>query len=189
MKVKCSVLLLILFIGAYSTYAQDKEKKKLFGIRGGFHSATMVEDGAKPDTVNSLNTFYVGFFRDNRLSRIFYLGTGLEYFQNGLRYTTSSKKILHTISIPLDLKIKLGPVFVLGGVASNFKVSEKYEVGGSSYSPSDTNKSNWFDFAAFAGAGVKIFFISIEGRYHWGLIDANNGLYNRYFQLGAAISF
>ena len=189
MKTKSLVFILILFIGAYVTQAQDKEKEKLFGIRGGFHSASMVVDGSKPDTTNSLNTFYVGFFRDNRISRIFYFGTGLEYFQNGLRYSNSSKRILHTISVPLDLKVKLGPVFVLGGIAANFKVSEKIIINDNSSNPSDGNKSNWFDAPAFLGAGVKIFFITVEARYYWGLIEARNGLYNRYFQLGAAISF
>ena len=189
MKSKSLIIILVLLFGTIVTHAQDKEKEKLFGIRGGWHSASMVEDGSKPDTVNSLNTFYVGFFRDNRISRIFYFGTGLEYFQNGMKYSNSSKRVLHTISIPLDLKVKIGPVFVLGGIAANFKVSEKIVVNDNSSKPSDGNKSNWFDAPAFLGAGVKIFFFSIEGRYHWGLINANDGLHNRYFQLGVAVSF
>jgi len=188
MKTKSLFFVLLLLMGTIVTQAQDDKKEKLFGIRAGWHSATMVEDGSKPDTVNSLNSFYVGVFRDNRISRIFYFGTGLEYFQNGMKYSNSSKRVLHTISIPLDLKVKIGPVFVLGGIAANFKVSEKIVVNDSSTKPSD-NKTNWFDAPAFLGAGVKIFFISIEGRYHWGLINANNGLHNRYFQLGASISF
>lgn len=188
MKTKITLLIFMLFLGVSLSQAQDN-KEKLFGIRGGWQSATMVEDGAKADTVNNLNSFYVGVFRDNRLSKIFYFGTGLEYFQNGTKYSNNSKRVLHTISIPLDLKVKLGPVFVLGGIAANFKVSEKIVYNDNSTNPSDGNKSNWFDAPVFLGAGVKIFFFSIEGRYHWGLINANDGLHNRYFQLGVAVSF
>ena len=56
-------------------------------------------------------------------------------------------------------------------------------------SPTDTGKSNWFDAPVFLGAGVKIFFVSVEARYHWGLIEVRNGLKSQYFQLGAAVSF
>ena len=67
--------------------------------------------------------------------------------------------------------------------------TEKFDIGDYSMIPSDTDKTKWFDIAAFAGAGIKILFITVEGRYHWGLLEAREGLYNRYFQLGAAISF
>jgi len=93
------------------------------------------------------------------------------------------------ISVPIDLKVKLGPVLVLGGIAANFKVSEKIIINDNSTNPSDGNKSNWFDAPVFLGASVKIFFITIEGRYHWGLIESVDGLYNRYFQIGAAFNF
>jgi len=29
----------------------------------------------------------------------------------------------------------------------------------------------------------------VEARYHWGLLEARNDYYNRYFQIGAAVSF
>jgi len=187
---KTLVFLLIGILIQGMVYAQDKSPhKKIGGVRLGFHSASMVVEGSKPDTVNNYKSFYVGFFRDNKIAPMLFFGTGLEYFQNGMKYPQNSTRVLHTISVPLDLKLKLGPVFALGGAAANIKVKEKYNTGDTSYSPSDTDKTKWFDVAAFAGAGVKIFFITVEARYHWGLLEARNDLYNRYFQLGAAISF
>lgn len=178
----------ILFTGLLSINAQDKGDQ-IVGIRGGFHSAGLVKDGEKPDTANSLNNFYVGFFREKQIAPLFYWGSGLEYFQNGIKYSNSSKRVLHTISIPVNLKLKLGPIYGLGGAAANFMVSEKIVIGDNSSTPDDSNKSNWFDVPVYVGAGVKILFVSVEARYHWGLIDIKKGYYNRYFQLGAALSF
>jgi len=190
MKKVTFLLLLVLIAGTFITHAQDKKSKdKVGGLRFGAHTATMMKDGSSPDTSNYLNSFYVGFYRDNKIAPMLYFGTGLEYFQNGLDYTKNSKRVLHTISVPLDLKVKLGPVFALGGIAANFIVSEKLVYGDNKYDPSDDAKANWFDAPVFLGAGVEIFFITIEARYHWGLVDAKNEYFHRYFQLGLGLSF
>ena len=168
--------------------AQD-EKPQKNGIRFGYHAASMVKDGSKPEESKTLSSFYVGFFRSKKIGGILHFDSGIEYFQNGLNYTGDAKRTLHTISIPLDLRLKIGPVYGVGGAAANFKVAENIDLGDNSITPIDNDKSNWFDVAAFAGAGVKIWILSVEARYHWGLLEARNDLYNRYFQLGAAISF
>ena len=172
-----------------SVFAQDNEKNSVSGIRGGWHSATLVANGSEPSGASSLDNFYVGFYSDNKIAPILHFGKGLEYFQNGITYTSNSKRVLHTLSVPLYLKLKLGPVFALGGIAGNFKVSEKYTTGDYEASPTDSDKSKWFDAPVFLGAGVKIWFISVEARYHWGLIEVRNGYKSQYFQLGAAVSF
>ena len=118
-----------------------------------------------------------------------HFGKGIEYFQNGLSYTANSQRKLHTLSIPLYLKFKIGPVFALGGAGANFKISEKFTAGDLEVSPTDSDKSNWFDVPVFLGAGVKIWFVSVEARYHWGLMEVRNDLKSQYFQLGAAVSF
>lgn len=184
------LLIIILILGSYIAHAQEnKSKDKVGGIRVGYHAATMVLPDSDVDTTNVLGGFYAGFFRDTKVSSILYLGTGLEYFQNGTEYSENSSRVLHTISIPINLKVKLGPVFALGGIGANFKVSEKLVYNDTSYDLSDDQKSNWFDAPVFLGAGVKLWFLTVEARYHWGLIDVNNGYRSRYFQLGAGLSF
>jgi len=191
MKKRMVLFTIIIMTGAMVIYAQkdDKEGQKVGGIRAGWHTATLVEDGSKADTINNLNGFYVGFFRDTKIVPLLNFGSGLEYFQNGTAYTNNSERVLHTISIPLDLKVKLGPVFALGGIAANFKVSEKIKIDGESISPMSDDKSAWFDTPVFLGAGVKIAFLTVEARYHWGLLEVRNGKKSQYFQLGAAFSF
>ena len=181
-------LFLFVFLVA-SVLAQDNEKKTVSGIRGGWHTATLLKDGATPYEANNLQSFYIGFFNDNKIVPMLHFGKGLEYFQNGIAYTANSERILHTLSLPLYLKFKIGPVFALGGIAGNFKVSEKFNAGDHEVSPTDSDKSKWFDAPVFLGAGVKIFFVSVEARYHWGLLEVRNDLKSQYFQLGAAVSF
>ena len=190
MKKVSSLLVIILMLSAYNAHAQeDKSKNKVGGIRAGYHAATMVLADSDVDTTNVLGGFYVGFFRDNKVAPMLHIGTGLEYFKNGTEYSKNSSRVLHTISIPVNLKVQLGPAFVLGGIGANFKVSEKLVYNDTSYDLSDDQKSNWFDAPVFLGAGLKLWFLTVEARYHCGLIEVNNGYKNRYFQLGAGLSF
>ena len=181
------VLALVAFLFSKGNAQDDKPQKN--GIRVGYHAASMVKDGSKPEESKTLSSFYVGFFRSKKIGGILHFDSGIEYFQNGLKYTGDAKRTLHTISIPLDLRLKIGPVYGIGGAAANFKVSESFDVGDNSFTPIDSDKSNWFDIAAFAGAGVKVWILSVEARYHWGLLEVRNDLYSRYFQIGAAVSF
>jgi len=188
MKTFTLIILGSLCFGVFTVNAQD-EKPQKNGIRVGFHAASMVKDGSKPEESKTLESFYAGFFRSKKIGGILHFDSGIEYFQNGLKYTGSAKRTLHTVSVPLDLRLKIGPVFAVGGAAANFKVAESFDIGDGSYTPIDNDKSNWFDVAAFAGAGVKVWILTVEARYHWGLLEARNDLYNRYFQIGAAVSF
>lgn len=174
-----------------SLHAQSKEEssRKVGTLRVGYHSASQVLDGDKQSGPESHNSIYLGFSRDTKIIPLLWFGSGLEYFQNGLNYTDDSKRVMHTISVPVDLKLKLGPVYALTGFAANFLVSEKIKNGDSSANPANSDKSNWFDAPFFLGAGIKILFVTVEARYHWGTIEARESLYNRYFQLGAGFTF
>ena len=190
MKKRTFLILSAVLLGIGLAQAQDnKEGNKVGGIRAGWHSAGLFEEGSKPDTANSLNGFYIGFYRDTKILPLLHFGAGLEYFQNGMEYSSNTSRVLHTISVPLDLKLKLGPVFALTGFAANFKVSEKVVYKDNASNPIDSDKSEWFDVPFFLGAGVKIWMLSIEARYHWGLLEVRNGLHSQYLQVGAAISF
>ena len=190
MKKKALVVITALLFGLCLTQAQDKnEGNKVGGIRAGWHSAGIFEDGSKADTANSLNSFYVGFFRDTKIIPLLHFGSGIEYFQNGMEYSSNTKRVLHTLSVPLDLKLKLGPIFALTGFAANFKVAERVVYKGESAKPIDSDLSNWFDIPFFLGAGVKIWKVSVEARYHWGLLEVRNGKHSQYLQIGGAISF
>jgi hypothetical protein len=191
MKKSILVLSALVFLGAMSLLAQDKKEsaRKVGTLRLGWHSASQVLDGDKQQGSESHNSIFLGFSRDTKIIPLLWFGSGVEYFQNGLDYTDNTRRVLHTISVPVNLKLKLGPVYALTGFAANFKVSEKIKTGDSSVNPLDSDKSKWFDAPFFMGAGLKILFVSVEARYHWGTIEARNSLYNRYLQVGAAFTF
>ena len=183
---------LIILIAAilYAPYTANAGKDdKVGGIRVGWNTSAMFDDGSKISGTENLQAFYVGVFRDNKIVPLLSLGSGLEYVQNGLQIDSDNKLVLHYISAPVHLKAKIGPVFGLAGIAPSIKVSEKIFENGEKRNPTSDEKSEWFDVPFQAGVGVKILFITIEARYHWGLMEVNSGYRNQYFQLGAAISF
>jgi hypothetical protein len=183
--------LAIVFIALMATTltAQDKGQNRVGGIRAGYNGAALVKDGDLYPLSEANPSFYAGFFRDNKIIPMLHFGTGLEYVQNGMRFNEDNKRVLHYVSVPLNLKFKLGPVFALGGIAPSFKLAEREFVGGNSSKPDSDDTSNWFDAPLFLGAGVKILFITVEARYHWGITDVYQGYNNRYLQIGAGISF
>lgn len=180
------VLSAILLTLSPGTNAQKEDGKKN-GIRLGYHSAAMYDNGSKLSGTKNHQSFYLGFFRDTKLIPALHLGTGLEYFQNGYRIDNDNKLDLHYLSLPVDLKVKIGPVFALTGLAPSIKVSEKATINGTKSTPDEKSKS--FDAPFLLGAGFKILFITVEARYHWGLIELHDGIKSQYLQIGAAISF
>ena len=75
-----------------------------------------------------------------------------------------------------------------GGFSPSFKVAERITTDGDTAKPTDAQKAEWFDIPFFLGAGVKIWFVSIEARYHWGIMEVTDGYKSQSFQLGAGIS-
>jgi len=191
MKKRIMLITSVLLTGTIFVYGQNNDNggQRIGGIRAGWQSSALVKSGSRPDTANNLNSFYVGLFRDTKIVPMLHFGSGFEYFQCGMSYTNNTARVLHTLSVPLDLKVKLGPVFALGGIAANFKVAEKVKIGGEYVTPLEADKSEWFDIPVFLGAGLKIAFVTIEARYHWGLLEVRNGKHSQYLQIGAGISF
>jgi hypothetical protein len=169
--------------------AQKGSSNRVGGIRAGYNGAALVMNGDLYPLSTGYPSFYAGFFRDNKIIPLLHAGTGLEYVQNGMQFDEDNKRALHYVSIPLDLKVKLGPVFALGGIAPSFKVAEREFVNGDSMKPDSDDTSNWFDAPLFVGAGLKVAFFTVEIRYHWGLADVYQGYHNQYLQIGGGISF
>jgi hypothetical protein len=183
------IFIAIFAVATISVYAQDNKKPEKFGFRAGFQNSSFHKDGSKVSGTKDYNSFYVGLFRDNKLMPALHLGTGLEYLQNGAKMGNDRKLLIHYLSVPVYLKAKIGSLFALGGMAANFKLSEKYTVGGNSTTLTDEQKPKSIDFPVFAGVGMKILLFSFEVRYHWGLTKSKEGVKNQYLQIGAGIAF
>lgn len=186
---KITIIALLVFSAIQSSFAQD-EKPKKFGIRAGYQSSFIHIDGSKLATTEALNSFYIGVFKEKKIVPMLHFGSGLEYFQTGFESNlVDLQRKLHYLSVPLYLKVKLGPVYATGGTALNFKVAENNDFLDTSTDPL-TEKSNWFDMPLQAGLGVQVFMISVELRYNWGMINLNDfGAKNQYLQLGLGMSF
>ena len=190
---KSTRLLVILFsmalIFGSNVYAQDdKDKPARIGIRAGWNYASMYIDNEELSGIEHNNAFYVGVFKEKKLVPFLRLGSGLEYLQNGYDVEDGSDRNIHYLSVPLYLKVKIGPVYATGGTGFNFKIAENLP-GDASQDPLNNEETNFYDMPFQLGAGLKILMFSVEARYNWGILNVNNDASNQYLQVGFTVSF
>ena len=190
MKNIFSIFAIAVTIGLFSFEVNAQEKgagNRVGGIRIGYHSSQFYEDGnSYGDPIQSI---YIGLYRDNKIIPMLHFGSGLEYYKNGGKIDDANMRELYYLSVPLDLKFKIGPVFALAGFSPSFKVADRITIDGNKEKPTDAQKAEWFDIPFFLGAGVKIWVLSIEARYLWGMMEVTDGYKSQSFQLGVGFSF
>ena len=174
-------------IAAILVSANLEAQERRSGIRAGYlRSATELSG------TSALDGFYVGFSHDNPIgqSQFLYIHGGTEYTQAGWEITDNTFHRLHYLSFPGALKVKLGPVFVQGGLALNFKVAERVYLDGEDVK-TDENKSKIFNLPVLVGVGLMLGPVTIEARYNYGLLTVHNDVGNHvgYLQLGAGLHF
>ena len=186
---KFIMIALVLLSAVQLSFAQDDKPSK-FGIRAGYHAAMISRNGNQVAGTVGLNTFYVGIFKEKKLIPMLHFGSGIEYFQNGFESNLIDlKRKLHYVSVPMYLKVKLGPFYATGGTALNFKIAENIKFLDESMDPL-SEKSKIFDMPLQVGVGFKILMVSIEARYNWGMMNINDiGIKNQYLQVGLGVSF
>ena len=193
-RIKLLLLVMIITLPTYSAFAGDDEGGKK-GVRAGWQMSNFYDGGKTSDLSENLSSFYIGVYGEKKLIPLLRLGTGIEYNSTGYKIKDfdDTKYVRHTIAVPVYLKVKLGPVFALGGAAASFGVANKATLLGETIDLDDEDKTNVFNLPVYLGLGVKFLMISIEARYHWGTMDLDKGdnssITNQYFQLGAAVSF
>jgi len=176
------ILLCSVVISSHSLFSQQSVEGT---IKAGWHKAGTFKDGEQMG--ESINTFFVGihFMSNAKTDDVLGVVLGIDYFKNGWEQG-DSYRYYHTLSMPIGMRINIGPVFFTGGAAVNFVVTEKRNLSGVW-----DQDGKIFDFPLFAGAGIQLGPLSIEYKYSWGLIaplefDAQK---NRYGQLGLGITF
>lgn len=183
MRHKLTGLLVIVIVVSFASgslmEAQDR------GFHAGYIGSNLSKDGNNWFK-NSHKSFYLGFYNNQRIIPALFLYTSLDYYQTGSRLDDNNKLVLHYISIPIALKLSLGPVFAMGGFHGAVRVSTKFTINGQSAS---TEGFNTFDSGVFLGAGIRIFFIGFEGKYTWGLSTVRNGYKNNFWQGGITLYF
>ena len=185
-------MLLLSFISmigsSLNAQSGDDDKPAKIGVRAGWHYAGMFENNEMLTGTEHSNAFYVGVFKEKKLVPLLRLGSGLEYFENGYKINDNVTRDIHTISVPLYLKVKIGPLYATGGTGFNFRISEKLP-GSLLQDPLNNKETDFFDMPFQLGAGLKILMFSVEARYNWGMFDVNGDASNQYLQVGFTVSF
>lgn len=183
-----SLFTLIFCLFTLSVIAQkDEHKHRPNGIRIGYQNSQYANGDNTSD--GTLSRGYVGFMRKIGKRDLFHLETGLEYMIAGAKFDPDAQVQLHYITLPVQGVVKIGPFVGLAGINGNFRVAENVKVGDQEVERDDDDKSNGFDVAVDAGLGFNILFMTIEARYYWGLIEVEDGWYNRYVQAGLKFHF
>ncbi len=170
--------------------AKSDENKKLYkGIRFGYQSSNFSNSDW-----GDLTSFYAGIFAVKKLGagKLLSLYTGLEYYQTGASEDDNNEIILGYISLPINLRVQIGPVYAFGGFNPSFKISEDVTIAGQD--PGDAFDINGFDVGGQIGLGAKFLFLGAEVKYNKGLIsvfDSVNGDENmtEHLQAGLCLYF
>ena len=174
------VLVMLLFVLSGVSFAQKNR-----GLRAGWIESEITK-GNEGYFDKRYRSFYVGFYNNQRIIPMLYLYTALDYYQTGSRYDDNNKLVLHYISIPLGLKLRIGPVRGFGGFHGAIRVSSSYTFLGES---KKLEGLSTFDSGFFLGAGLHIAFIGVEGKYTWGLSNVKNDYKNNFWQVGLTLGF
>ena len=104
-------LLALSFLMLNVAQAQDGDKDFKKGIRAGWQTANIFDNGKIIEDAENLNSFFVGFFTVKKNIPILHFGSGLEYCQNGAH--TAAPKVteqtIHTLRVTLNLRIEICP--------------------------------------------------------------------------------
>ena len=106
-------VLALLLIPTTSVLAADDDDKQFYkGIRVGYQGSNIDNSD-----MGDLTSFYVGFFGVKRIGagKLLSIYSGLEYFQNGATDDEDNKIVLGYLSIPINLRVQIGPVYAFGG--------------------------------------------------------------------------
>lgn len=163
-------------------FGQDEEEKLYKGIRFGYQNSNLSESSFK-----ELSSFYAGIFGGHALGGGHFLSiyTGLEYYQTGTKENDDNEIVLSYLSLPINLRGKLGPVYAFLGVNPSLKVHEKVKILGADVS--DATSISAFDMGSQFGLGARIAFIGIEVKYNLGFIDIWDGNKTSHLQAGLCV--
>jgi hypothetical protein len=154
--------LLVMFIALFAISYQSQAQ---LGVKLGYNFAKMsgFETGGADE--KSLNNVVFGAFMEKDLIPLLDIRLGAEFSPKGIRIESGSdfsELKINYLEIPVQAKVKLGPVYALGGVYGAFALKGAYEEesGGISTKDDDIDFDAWelkkFDYGMKFGAGVQV---------------------------------
>lgn len=177
-------MLLAICLQSSNLFGQDDEEKLYKGIRFGYQTSNLSESSS-----DDLSSFYAGIFGGHAIGHgtFFSIYTGLEYYQTGTHHDNDNEIVLSYLSLPINLRGRIGPVYAFLGINPSLKIGEKVKVLGADVS--DLTEISAFDMGSQFGLGAKIAFIGIEVKYNLGFIDIFDGNTTSHLQAGLCVYF
>ena len=182
--------LLTLFLLSHATlHAQDdkkkdKEKDDWNGIRFGYHLSNFEGE----QSADSRSGFYGGYYRNFIKVPLYSLSTGLEYNTAGASIGDYELRLGY-LTLPVNNRLKFGPVYADLGVALAMKLGEKALLDGEEVEIDEKAEAERFDVLAHIGAGFKFLKIGAELRYRYGLTEVFDGYRNTGLEIGLCTFF
>lgn len=164
---------------------KDKHDDKWNGLRAGYHLSNFEGDFGDADDRSG---YYFGYYRNFIKVPLYSLSTGLEYHTAGASSGTTEVRLGY-VSLPINNRLKFGPVYVDLGASVALKVGEKTLVNGEEVSVPNDQDAEAFDLLLHGGAGFKVLFIAVEARYRYGLAQVYEGTRNTGLELGLSTFF
>ncbi len=188
MRILCLTTVLALITVLCSAQKEDDGRFDLpNGFRIGYQYSNL--NNNDEDAADHLDRGYIGYVRKIKIVPLIHIETGLEYMIAGAQQSDDVRLQLHYLTVPAQGVLKLGPFVGVAGLNGNFRIAEDFTVDGEKVDRDDDDRAAAFDLAVDAGAGFNILFMTIEARYYWGLLEVDNGWYNRYWQAGLKFHF
>jgi Outer membrane protein beta-barrel domain len=184
-------LLATALLACSTTMAQDDRVKKAEeahdewnGIRFGYHLSNF--DGE--ESADARSGFYGGYYRNIIKVPLYSLSTGLEYNTAGASIGNYELRLGY-LTLPVNNRLKFGPVYTDIGFALAMKMGEKALLDGAEVEIDEKAEADRFDVVAHVGAGVKFLMIGAELRYRHALTEAFDGYRNTGWEIGLCTFF
>lgn len=181
---RTSILLIVLLLET-PLWAQDDEKKeRAHGIRAGWHYSDL---GGK-ENFDPRSGWYAGVYHNWLKAPLISASIGVEGNSAGAVSGDTEVRLAY-VGVPLNGRLKVGPVYFDLGLDAAFKVSEKWLVDGESVDLGDEVEGESFDFLGHAGAGLRFFKLGLEARYRYAFTEVYEGYRNQGLQVGLVLFF
>lgn len=187
---------LLLFTGiAFVTFkasAQkegEEEEDGFNGVRAGWYMSDIAGD---VDETDARHGFYGGYYRNVIKIPLYRLSTGLEYHTAGASSALGSSTTelrLSYLSLPINNRLKLGPVYVDLGIDPALRLGEKWLVDGTEVDVPEGQEAERFDLLVHGCVGFKFLFLGVEARYRRGLLNVYDNAQNSGLEVGLCAFF
>jgi hypothetical protein len=157
------------------------------GLRVGWSFSQLRSDNGDKFLPNVVSEYYFGYLTDRHLFPGLNFGAGLEIHKIGSRDRDFEEINLLYLSIPLNLRIDVGPYFARIGASGSVRFHAQEYLNGQLVSTRN-NYRRW-DSGYFIGGGVRMLIFFAEIRHIWGQMNIIDNYQSRQWQLGGGLLF